>query len=79
MSRHREVLQEKIVSRTAEVAVIGLGYVGLALAVELGDAGYRVTGFDLSPERVDAIRRGESYVPDVKASDLVPLVEAGLL
>src|SRR6266852_7915340 len=74
---HLEQLKEKIKSRTAHVGVVGLGYVGLPLAVELAGAGFSVTGIDIDPSKVEAINRGESYVQDVPTSVLKPLVEAG--
>ncbi len=62
-----ESLDEKIRSKRAQLAVIGIGYVGLPLAVAFGEAGYCVTGVDLDPRKVDAIHRGTSYIPDVPA------------
>ena len=70
---------ESINARTARVGVVGLGYVGLPLAVEFAKAGYRVTGIDLSVGKVDAIGRGESYIPDVATSDVAEAVKAGRL
>jgi UDP-N-acetyl-D-glucosamine dehydrogenase len=77
VSSHAEVLARKIESREAAVGVVGLGYVGLPLLVEFAQAGFRVTGIDVQPSKVDAINRGESYVQDVAAEVLKPLVEAG--
>jgi UDP-N-acetyl-D-glucosamine dehydrogenase len=57
----RELLS-RIQSRTARVAVIGQGYVGLPLALVLHEAGFPVVGFDVDPNKVDALRRGESYI-----------------
>ncbi len=56
--------------RTARVGVVGLGYVGLPLAVELARAGFRTTGIDLDGRKVDAINRGESYIQDVPGKDV---------
>ena len=72
-------LAEKIQNRTARVGVIGLGYVGLPLAVEYAHAGFHVTGIDLSVSKVNKVNAGESYVGDVPTSVLAPLVEQGLL
>jgi len=72
-----EQLEKKIESRHAVAGVIGLGYVGLPLAVELAHAGFTVIGIDVLPNKVDAINRGESYVQDVPTSVLAPLVKAG--
>ncbi|MCL6631848.1 MAG: nucleotide sugar dehydrogenase [Alicyclobacillus herbarius] len=72
-------LLERIHSRTAIVAVVGLGYVGLPLAVEKAKAGYTVIGLDRNPRRVTAVSRGESYIDDVSTLELEPLVTAGQL
>ncbi|MCB0132696.1 MAG: nucleotide sugar dehydrogenase, partial [Caldilineaceae bacterium] len=69
-------LIEKFGRRAAHVAVIGLGYVGLPLAVAFARAGYRVTGIDLDQRKVDAIGRGESYIEDIPAADLRALQPA---
>jgi len=74
---HFEELQHKIEARKAHAGVVGLGYVGLPLAVELAHAGFTVTGIDVLPAKVDAINRGESYVQDVPTEVLKPLVQAG--
>lgn len=73
-----DVLQ-KIKSRNAHVGVIGIGYVGLPIVVEFAKAGFHAVGFDLDQGRVDAVNRGESYIPDVPASELAPLVKSGKL
>lgn len=70
-------LLAKIVSRQARTGVVGLGYVGLPLLVEFARAGFRGTGFDLDAERVARINRGESYIPDIAASELSRQVQAG--
>src|SRR2546422_10276651 len=72
-----ERLLKKITDRTAHVAIIGLGYVGLPLAVGFAKAGYHVTGIDVDAGRVGRLKRGDSYIQDVPSSDLRPLVEAG--
>ena len=74
-----QTLQEKVETRTARVSVIGLGYVGLNLAVELARAGLTVRGVDLDLERVNLLNRGESYLVDVPAEVLRPLVASGRL
>ena len=56
-------LEQRILAREAVIAVIGLGYVGLPLAVELARAGLRVRGIDVHEARVQAINRGESHIP----------------
>ncbi len=72
-------LQRKIASREAHVCVIGLGYVGLPLAVELAHVGFAVTGLDTNPARVEALSRGESYIADVANDDLRAVVQGGRL
>jgi UDP-N-acetyl-D-glucosamine dehydrogenase len=70
-----DILQEKVKSRTARVGVIGLGYVGLPLAVEFAKAGFAVTGIDVLESKVAQLNRGESYVQDVSTATVRSLVE----
>ncbi|MGH9620255.1 MAG: NAD(P)-binding domain-containing protein, partial [Bryobacteraceae bacterium] len=72
-------LKERIVNKTARVGVLGLGYVGLPLAVEFARAGFRVTGIDVQQSRVDSFNSGHSYVKDVPDAVFGPLVESGKL
>jgi UDP-N-acetyl-D-glucosamine dehydrogenase len=72
-------LIERLEGRTARTAVIGLGYVGLPLATELAGAGFHVTSIDVNPSKVEALTRGESYIPDVPAARVQELVAAGRL
>ena len=72
-------LQEKIRDRSARVGIIGLGYVGLPLAVEFGKAGFTVHGFDLDMMKIANIGIGQSYIPDVPMEDVAQLVKAGKL
>jgi len=74
-----KTLQEKLEARTASVSVIGLGYVGLSLAMELAKSGFVVRGVDLDLERVNLLNRGESYLVDVATENLAPIVAAGRL
>ena len=67
-------LLERITSRRARTGIVGLGYVGLPLAVELGRAGFEAVGIDLDSRKVDAINRGESYIPDVPGHQVAALV-----
>jgi len=71
-----EILEEKIKSRTARVGIIGLGYVGLPLAVEYAKAGFSVTGIDVQDLKVAQLGRGESYIQDVSSDILRPLVDS---
>jgi UDP-N-acetyl-D-glucosamine dehydrogenase len=72
-------LAEKIRNRTARVGVIGLGYVGLPLSLELCGAGFAVTGIDVQAEKVEAINAGRSYIQDVDGARLAGMVAAGRL
>ena len=72
-------LLHKIEQREAKVAVIGLGYVGLPLAVEKAKAGFTVIGIDRKEERVAMVNRGENYIPDILGSDLATVVAEGKL
>jgi len=76
---HHVTLLERIRSKEAKVGVIGLGYVGLPLAVEFARHGFRVTGFDVDQNKARAINEGKSYIPDVHTSDLAASVKAGKL
>src|SRR5437016_1659425 len=73
------VLQDKIASRTAHVGVVGLGYVGLPLAVEFAKAGFAVTGIDLSEMKTARVNAADSYIGDIRSADLEPLVASGKL
>jgi len=70
-------LLAKAQSRTAVLGIVGLGYVGLPLAVELAEAGYRVVGFDVSARVVDGVNAGRSHVQDIPTERLAKLVKAG--
>jgi UDP-N-acetyl-D-glucosamine dehydrogenase len=69
-------LKEKIRDRSAKVGVVGLGYVGLPLAIEMANAGFHATGIDLVKEKVDAVNSGVSYVLDVSSEALQSVVRA---
>jgi len=70
-------LQSRIESKDAKIGVVGLGYVGLPLAVEFAKAGFSVTGIEISQERVDRLNRGDNYISDVDGSELSSFVESG--
>src|SRR5260370_40615506 len=72
-------LLRRIRQSEIRAGVIGLGYVGLPLAVELARAGYSVVGLDIDERKVEAIERGASYIRDVHDVDLAELVAAGRL
>ena len=75
----KDSLKRKIEDRSARVHVIGLGYVGLSLAVELARAGFTVRGIDVDLERVASLNHGHSYLVDVPTETLTPLVSSGRL
>ena len=72
-------LMDKIKSQTANIGVIGLGYVGLPLSVEKAKAGFVVLGFDVQCKKVDMVNRGENYIGDIVPQDLKDLVASGHL
>lgn len=72
-------LMEKIKSRKIIVGVVGLGYVGLPLAVEKAKAGFKTIGFDIQKEKADMVNNGHNYIGDVVNEDLAKIVESGML
>jgi UDP-N-acetyl-D-glucosamine dehydrogenase len=72
-------LKDKIEAREAQICIIGLGYVGLPLAVGFAKAGYRVFGLDVDGRKVTALKCGESYIQDVLVHEVAPLVNAEML
>ncbi len=76
MSTAQDLIR-KAESREALFGIIGLGYVGLPLAVELARAGYRVLGYDVNPKVVDGLNAGRSHIKDVKDAELAEQVTAG--
>jgi UDP-N-acetyl-D-glucosamine dehydrogenase len=69
-----EALKGKIQNKTARVGIVGLGYVGLPLAVEFANAGFTVTGIDVQESKVDGLNRGESHVQDVPSAEIAKYV-----
>jgi UDP-N-acetyl-D-glucosamine dehydrogenase len=74
-----ETLIEKLHGKEARVAILGLGYVGLPLAVVFGEAGFNVTGIDPDARKVDSLNKGVSYIPDVETDAIAALVKSGNL
>jgi UDP-N-acetyl-D-glucosamine dehydrogenase len=74
-----EALKSKIRAKQAQVGIVGLGYVGLPLAVEFASAGFHVTGIDIDPAKAAKINEGISYIQDVPTEVLGPLVKKGLI
>lgn len=79
MKNIKETLIKKIENHEIVVGVVGLGYVGLPLAVEKAKAGFKTIGFDVQQEKVDLVNQGHNYIGDVVDDDLVKLVNAGRL
>ena len=74
----RETLLSQLGDRSACIGVVGLGYVGLPLALEFAKAGFHVIGYDVSKRVVDALMAGESHIQDVSSAELAGLVESGM-
>ena len=72
-------IDKKIKSRSATVGVVGLGYVGLPLAVAFSEAGFKVLGFDVQQKRVDLVNQGKSYIADVSKARLSSALAKNLL
>ena len=79
MSTAKEQLLHRIQTREARAGVVGLGYVGLPLAVEIARSGLACVGIDVDSKKVSAISRGESYIPDVPSADVQSLLADGRL
>ncbi len=75
----KETLLKKIENKNIVVGVVGLGYVGLPLAVEKAKAGFKTIGFDVQESKVEQVNRGENYINDVEDGDLVQVVQDGRL
>src|SRR5688500_5342778 len=79
MSALAATLLERIKTRRARTGVVGLGYVGLPLAVEFARAGFHTTGIDLDERKIRAVSEGRSYIPDVATADVLRLKNDGKL
>ncbi|MFF2446714.1 nucleotide sugar dehydrogenase [Neobacillus sp. NPDC058068] len=72
-------LKDKLLKKTATLGVVGLGYVGLPLAVEKAKAGFKTIGFDVQESKVEMVNMGKNYIGDVVNEDLQEIVKSGLL
>jgi UDP-N-acetyl-D-glucosamine dehydrogenase len=79
MSQLKDELLLKLKNKTAKLGVVGLGYVGLPLAVEKAKAGYEVIGFDVQDKKVDMVNEGRNYIGDIVDTELETLVRSGKL
>ena len=75
----KKKILEKIRKKEINVGVVGLGYVGLPLAVEKAKAGFKTIGFDVQKAKVDLVNKGHNYIGDVVDDDLKEIVEKGML
>lgn len=75
----KQQLLDRLSNRSAHIGIIGLGYVGLPLAVAFAEAGFNVTGLDLDARKVDSLAQGISYIPDIPTAQIAPLVKSGKL
>jgi len=75
----KQTLLDKIRKKQIVVGVVGLGYVGLPLAVEKAKAGFKTIGFDVQKDKVEKVNKGENYIGDVVDSDLKKIVQSGML
>ena len=76
---YKQQLIDKLSNKTAKIGIIGLGYVGLPLAVAFAEVGFEVIGLDLSTDKVSTLNNAQSYIPDIPTAQLGPLVKAGKL
>ncbi len=75
----KKKLIEKLKDRSATVAVIGLGYVGLPLATVFAEAGFSVIGVDPNQKKINMLNQGVSYISDIPTNRIAPLVKSGIL
>ena len=73
----RVCLAKKIADRDVSACVLGLGYVGLPLALTIWNAGLRVLGFDIDPQKIERLQRGESYIGHIDSSQIAQAIESG--
>jgi UDP-N-acetyl-D-glucosamine dehydrogenase len=79
MNPVKDALLKSLRNHTARIGILGLGYVGLPLAAAFGEAGFKVTGIDPDPRKVEALKKGKSYVQDVPDEQIVRLLKEGKL
>ena len=73
---YKELLKNKILNKKAKIGIIGLGYVGLPLAVEIAKAGFDIIGLDVSKDKVLKLREGISYVGDVPSEAIKEILNS---
>ena len=72
-------LEQRLKNRTAVIGIVGLGYVGLPLAVAFSQAGFKVLGFDIQQKRVDLVNKGQPYIANIASGSLSAVVAKNLL
>jgi len=72
-------LEQKLKNKTAVIGIIGLGYIGLPLALAFSEAGFRVLGFDIKQKKVDLVNQGQSYIADISGNRILSVVANNLL
>ena len=78
-AKMNKTLLDRIKDKSAKIGIIGIGYVGLPLAVEYAEGGYKVTGFDIAEDKVKKVNQGKSYIDDIPDRRLAPLTRSGAL
>ena len=76
---HQQRLLKKLHDRQAVIGIVGLGYVGLPLMLRFTEVGYRVIGFDIDPDKVQALGEGRSYIKHIAAGKIAAAVQSGFL
>ncbi len=72
---HKSILKEKILNKKAKIAIIGLGYVGLPLAIEIAKSGYEVIGLDIDERKISLLKEGISYVQDIDNEEILKVLK----
>jgi len=75
----QDTITKQLKNKTARIAILGMGYVGLPLAVVFAEAGFIVTGIDPDVRKIESLNKGASYIPDISTQRLTPLVKSGHL
>lgn len=78
-SENAKIILDKLISKSATIGIVGLGYVGLPIALEFAKKGFKVLGVDVSKDKVDSLNKGINYIEDLKDEEIKEVVEKGLL
>ena len=74
---HQDSLNAKLTDKTATIAIVGLGYVGLPLAIRFAEEGFKVLGFDIDPTKTEQLNTGQSYIGHIENAAIAKMVDAG--